>query len=138
MRVYTAFIESIHWLDEEAREAEVRARVNERLLTAFSHPCRLAEGGTFAVTFDCIEREQSVEEMLRGNPQNDQRLEAFSENSWSYDAYGRITEISPLVVDCGAIELELGYHFRDASLVGHSICVGILRLSIQLAREVDR
>ena len=138
MRVYQAHIERIRWLDEEIREAEVLARVNDSLLVAFCHPCRLQSGRTLAVTFECIEEERPIEMVLGSNPDGELKLVPNGKAPWSYEACGRIQSLQPLILDCGSIEIELPPRFRDERLVGETICIGLARLDIQLVREIDR
>ena len=138
MRVYRAFVNEIHWLDKESREAAARLTVDGSEITAFCHPCGLQEGQTFAVTFDGLEADESVDSILSGNPSGDRRLVPTGSSAWSYEALGRIKSVRPLIIDCGVIDLELFARFRDERLVGAYIRVGIHRLDVQLVHETDR
>ena len=44
------FVKKIDWLDEETFEASVKFIVNNKLFTAFSHPCHYVEGKEYIVS----------------------------------------------------------------------------------------
>lgn len=138
MRVYRAVIECVKRLDEETREADVTLRVAGQQYRAFCHPCPFEPWTTLAVTFGCLEDDRSAEEVLNGNPERVTKLEPNGASAWSYEAYGPIVRLRPLVVDCGGIELELYPRFRDERLIGEYVRVGISRLDVQVVHQSER
>lgn len=77
------------------------------------------------------------EQMFGGNA--DHRKELVRTGDWSYDAYGQIISIKPVVADFGLFRLTLGDFTNDERCVGEWILEKIQRLDMTLnAKRIDR
>ena len=72
--------------------------------------------------------EQSWESMFNGNPER--RKELIPTGHWSYNGYGEIISVRPVVVDFGDFEFEIGDFTSDQRCVGEFIHVIIDRLDM--------
>lgn len=70
------------------------------------------------------------EQMFGGNA--DHRKELVRTGDWSYDAYGQIVSIAPVVADFGLFRLTLGDFTHDERCVGEWILEKIQRLDMTL------
>ncbi len=62
---------------------------------------------------------------------NNSRLKSLVHTGdWSYDAFGQIISINPVVADFGDIKLELGNFTHDSRVIGEYIYERIERLDI--------
>ncbi|MGH7494147.1 MAG: hypothetical protein ACREOO_17370 [bacterium] len=116
MKKHQIFINRIEWLDYETKEALVHFTLGLHSYSAFSHPCTFEENEYYDVEFDFLEEEVSVEIRLTNNQQGEKKLVIRKNSLWSYDCYGQITNVNPLIVNCGDIEFELFDHVRDEKL----------------------
>jgi hypothetical protein len=66
------------------------------------------------------------EMMFNGNPNKEKKL--VRNGDWTYNAYGQITSICPVVADFGLFTLELGNFTTDQRCVGEWIVEKIDRL----------
>ncbi len=82
--------------------------------------------------FDFLESEEpwTWEDMFLGNPKREKRL--VRTGDWAYDAYGTVISIKPVVVDFGAIQLEIGDFTQDPRCVGEWVLVKIARLDMTI------
>lgn len=79
--------------------------------------------------FDILQFEdQSWEAMFNGNPE--QKKELLRTGDWSYDGYGQIISVSPVVADFGDFTFEIGDFTTDERCVGEFIRVIIDRLDL--------
>ena len=51
---------------------------------------------------------------------------------WSYNAYGEILQINPVIVDCGILMIEDQIHTNDVSCIGEYVKLIITRLGAHL------
>lgn len=68
------------------------------------------------------------EQMFSGNP--DKKKMLVRTGDWSYEAYGQIISIKPVVADFGIIVLELGDFTNDERCIGEWIVEKIDRLDL--------
>lgn len=66
--------------------------------------------------------------MFSGNPKHEKKLVRIGD--WSYEAYGQITSINPVVADFGLLSLELGELTNDPRCLGEWIVEKIDRLEL--------
>jgi hypothetical protein len=71
---------------------------------------------------------QPWDSMFRGNPER--RKELVSRGHWSYDGYGEIISIRPVVVDFGDFRFDVGDFTSDERCIGEFIHVIIDRLEL--------
>ena len=72
--------------------------------------------------------EQSWESMFRGNPERRKGL--IPTGHWSYDGYGEIISVRPVVVDFGDFKFDIGDFTSDQRCIGEFIHVIVDRLEI--------
>ena len=66
---------------------------------------------------------ESWDSMFRGNPER--RKELIPKGNWSYDAYGEVISVRPVVVDFGDLQFEIGDFTSDRRCIGEFIQVTI-------------
>ncbi len=72
--------------------------------------------------------DQNWNEMFQGNP--DEKQELVATGDWSYDGYGKIVSISPVVIDFGDFSFEIGDFTSDVRCVGEFVYIVIDRLDL--------
>ncbi len=93
-------------------------------------------GSKLEVEFDHISDETTWEERFNNNFEKKKCL--IKTGNWSYDGYGQIISINPVVANFGQIELELGDWTNDKRVIGEYIFWKILRLDIcPKGKELD-
>lgn len=120
----------VRWLDLEAREAEVHFEAGGTRYHAYAHPCNFEPGESYLANLDCLEQDLSLDAMLSGNLGHAAMLVPRQDGRWSYDGYGHIYSLRPVVVDCGDLRVELGDLFRDERLIGAPLYFVARRLNI--------
>ena len=68
------------------------------------------------------------EEQFSGNPNKLKKL--VSKGGWSYDGYGQIVSIRPVIADFGLLKLDIGDFTNDERCVGAWIHEAIERLEL--------
>jgi hypothetical protein len=82
------------------------------------------------VEISCLELgDLCWEDIFNGNKDKQKKL-VKSNRDWSYEGYGQIISINPIVVDFGDLELELGEWTHDERVVGEYIYWKIDRLDL--------
>ena len=69
--------------------------------------------------------------MFKANPGREKRLLRL--DGWRYLALGVVTQVDPVVCDCGLLRVEDAFHTRDARCVGAYVGVTLARLDACLA-----
>jgi len=72
--------------------------------------------------------EGTWEERFSGNPSKQKKL--VSTGGWSYDGYGQIVSIRPVITDFGLFKLDIGDFANDERCVGAWIRERIERLDL--------
>ena len=122
-------ITAVDWfLDRDTREGTVTFSVGGTLLDAFSHLTDYQAGEIASVTIDHLCGETSWEERFGRNPEK--RKSLVKTGDWSYEAFGEIVGVDPVVADFGPFTLDLGYWSHDKRLIGEFIFWRISRLDI--------
>lgn len=70
--------------------------------------------------------EDSWESMFSSNHEMRRCLVPLS--GWRYQAFGRIVSISPVIVDCGLLQVPDVLHTNDPRVIGEFIAFGVSRL----------
>jgi len=73
-----------------------------------------------------LDEVESWESIFQGNPEKKKCLEQI--DGWKYKAYGQITSINPVKVDCGVLVEEDVIHTHDPAVIGEYIAFTISRL----------
>ena len=126
-------IERTDWeLSEEESDGTVVFSKEGKQYQAFSIYCDYQAGEIMDVEFDFIEDndDSTWEKCFDKNKLKTKEL--ISTGKWSYDGYGQIISINPIVADFGVICLELGHWSHDERIVGEYVFLKILRLDIAL------
>ncbi|MGK5011655.1 hypothetical protein [Janthinobacterium sp. MDB2-8] len=69
--------------------------------------------------------------IFRANPGREQGLLRL--DGWRYLALGVVTQLDPVICDCGLLQVEDAFHTRDARCVGAYVGVTLARLDACLA-----
>ncbi|WP_215404396.1 hypothetical protein [Janthinobacterium sp. JC611] len=69
--------------------------------------------------------------MFTANPGREQRLLRL--DGWRYLALGVVTQVDPVICDCGLLRVEDAFHTHDARCVGAYVGVTLARLDACLA-----
>ena len=77
--------------------------------------------------------DQSWESMFQGNPES--KRELIQRRGWSYDGYGQVASIRPVVVDFGDFTFEVGDFTTDQRCIGEFVHVIIDRLDLTFASQ---
>lgn len=77
----------------------------------------------------------SWDQAAKGNPGKRKCLE--STNGWSYDGYGQVVSIMPVVIDFGVMQMEDANWTNDEQLVGRYVKIAVDRLEIVPATKPD-
>lgn len=73
-----------------------------------------------------LEDDEEWEAIFNGNPDGKVGLEGLG--GWRYRAFGKITGISPVIVDCGLLEVEGVVNSNDPRIIGEAVAFTISRL----------
>ena len=97
---------------------------------------RVAPGEIEGVGFSYMAVEGfNWDEAVRGNPSHKAYLDPV--RRWSYVGYGRITQVMPVTVDFGLLQMEDANWTTDEALVGRFVRIPIDRLEITPANPAD-
>ncbi|MCD4784350.1 MAG: hypothetical protein K8T10_11065 [Candidatus Eremiobacteraeota bacterium] len=122
-------IEKVDWdLSEEIREGTVTFSIADKNFYAFSCCSDYKVGEIIEVELSQIEAGFDWEETFSRNNQKKKCL--INIGNWSYDGYGQIISINPVVVNFGCFPLELGDWTNDKRVIGEYIFWKIDRLDI--------
>ncbi|WP_035819390.1 hypothetical protein [Janthinobacterium sp. RA13] len=69
--------------------------------------------------------------IFRANPGEEKRLQRL--DGWRYLALGVVTQVDPVICDCGLLQLENPFTTHDARCVGAYVGVTLARLDACLA-----
>lgn len=84
-------------------------------------------GDVFEFRFSAeLAGDESWETQFAGNP--DQRIGLHPLNGWAYRAYGKVLSVSPVIVECGILQLEDVVCSNDPALIGEHLAFTITRL----------
>ncbi len=86
------------------------------------------EGNDFEIELSAtlLDDDESWDSMFNGNPDKRKALEQIE--GWQYRAYGEVTSINPVVVDCGIIQIPDVFNSNDPRVVGEFIAFTVSRL----------
>ncbi len=73
-----------------------------------------------------IDEDESWEDIFSGNPEHRKGLESIA--GWRYKAFGQVTQIGPVKVDCGLFHVEEVVNSSDPHLVGEWVAFTVTRL----------
>lgn len=118
-------------IDIEAEEADIIFLQGDRTYNAFGCPIAVEENSLYEAEFSYLEDTQlSLDVIFSENKEKAKSLVKNNKSKWSYYAYGRIVSVTPTVVDCGGITLELNEDLIKEEFVGKYIYFDIGRLDI--------
>ncbi len=123
-------IVELDWsLAPEILEGTVTFELNGKAYHAFSCLHEYPSSGLCDVEFDHIDGDLAWADVFNGNV--DHRLELVpSGGLWSYQGFGRVVGVRPVIADFGGVRLKLGTLTDDESVVGEYILWDISRLDI--------
>ncbi|QIF01783.1 hypothetical protein [Roseimicrobium sp. ORNL1] len=114
------------WLEAEIAIGTERFIVMD-VFSPDDRPARPA-GSEFYIELSVgmLNEEESWEFFFASNPEQKKCLEHL--DGWRYRAYGEILSINPAVVDCGLLQVEDVFDFRDSRVIGEFVSFTIDRL----------
>lgn len=116
----------------ECFESTVIFTVNEQKYSAFGDHIDCREGTEINADISHI-GDTPWEERFSRNQERKQCL--IKTGEWSYDGYGKIISINPVIADFGNINLDLGKFTHDNRVIGEFVYEKIIRLDIFINRS---
>ena len=83
-------------------------------------------GGDIEIELQTLLADESWDEIFSGNPE--ERIGLENIEGWKYRAYGKVTGINPVSVDCGLYIEEDVFHTNDPKVIGQYVSFTIQRL----------
>jgi hypothetical protein len=77
--------------------------------------------------------DQSWESIFQGNPEL--KRELIQRRGWSYDGYGQVVSVRPVVVDFGDFTFEVGDFTTDQRCIGEFVHLILDRLDLAFASQ---
>ncbi len=111
----------------ECFESTVIFLVNDKKYSAFGDHIDCAEGIEIDADISHI-GDTSWEEKFEKN--KDRKKCLIKTGNWSYEGYGQIVSINPVIADFGDMKLELGEFTHDNRVIGEFIYEKIARLDV--------
>ena len=114
------------WLEADLQIGDMVLTVmDEFALSAYTSP---SVGDEFEVELSAeVDHEVSLESLFAGNPEQLRKIERTK--GWSYQAYGKVISINPVVVDCGILLVPDVFHTNDPRVIGEFVGFPISRLN---------
>ncbi|EJE1816667.1 hypothetical protein QSN48_000216 [Listeria monocytogenes] len=95
-------VKSIHWLDEDAREADVVLTDGEYNVVCFSHPCELTLNGVYNNLIYCFD----PFDIFKLN-QAEYRLEVPNDNPDLYILKGKLIDATDSIIQIGEFRIDI-------------------------------
>lgn len=125
----TKILQTDWFLNQEHFEGTVTFQgKNSDAIQAFSHGIEFTVGDKLDVDMDGIFDEMPWDAIFSGNPEREIKL--VQNGDWTYEAYGKILDINPVLIDFGAFELNTGNWTNDSKVIGEYVYWRIERLEI--------
>lgn len=112
-------------------EVTVYFSINGNIYSAFGMHINIDKGNFVDADVLHLEGDITWEERFQKNKEKKKCLIKTGER-WSYDGYGQIISINPIIADFGDIKLELGNFAHDPRVIGEYIFEKIERLNVLL------
>lgn len=127
----TVEIANVHWfLGQDPPEGAVTFKTkSEQLMDAFSYGQNFSVGEKAEVELGSLDYDLEWEVIFSNNSQKEKKLKKGQE-TWSYEGYGEIKSIKPVIIDFGDIELDTGNWTNDEKVIGEFVYWKIDRLDI--------
>ena len=127
--IMEVLIEEICWTEPiDIYEGTITFSIEGTRYDAFSFGYDYEVGSLVDVEFSHISGDNPWEEIFNNNPRENMCLVKI--NGWSYNGYGKIVSINPVIANFGHISLDLGDWTNDVRVIGEYIYWKILRLDI--------
>jgi hypothetical protein len=124
----------IKFIETEGFALQAKVEVNGKIFAVMdeiSFPDRAVKPNSIyeaEFTAMCIGNE-TWEEIFNGNPEKKKCLEQIE--GWKYKAFGEITGVNPIIIDCGIITIEDDViNTHDERCMGEFISFEISRLGV--------
>jgi len=107
---------------------EIEGKIYHAMDEVSSRDKPVEPGSVYDVEFTalCLGDEE-WEDIFSGNPHK--KKELVRKGCWSYQAYGEIVQVAPVIIDCG-IEIEVPVSTHDERCIGEFISIEISRLDM--------
>ncbi len=83
-------------------------------------------GDDFEIELQTLLADESWDEIFSSNPEK--RIGLKNIEGWKYRAFGKVTGINPVTVDCGLYIEEDVFHSNDPKVIGQYVSFTIQRL----------
>ena len=111
-------------------EGTAHFKINGNDYYAFFYGEDYEFGKDYKVEFDHLEIPLEWDSIFNENKRNERKLVKIDNSEWSYDGYGIIKSINPIIADFGDIQLNIGNWTNDSNVIGEFIYWKIDRLDI--------
>jgi hypothetical protein len=129
LRRITEIIKTDWFLDKEHFEGTVSFRGKKGgIIQAFSYGTEFKTGQKIELELDFIGKELEWNTIFSENPEREIKVEW--KGGWEYEAYGKIMNINPVLIDFGEFELNTGNWTNDKKIIGEYVFWKIERLDI--------
>jgi hypothetical protein len=129
LRRITEIIKTDWFLDKEHFEGTVSFRGKKGgIIQAFSYGTEFKTGQKIELELDFIGKELEWNAIFSENPEREIKVEW--KGGWEYEAYGKIMNINPVLIDFGEFELNTGNWTNDKKIIGEYVFWKIERLDI--------
>ena len=124
-------VEIIKVQETDQFEGTVIFRVNDHQYEAFYWGDNFEAGEKVNVTLTQLEHPLRWEEIFTKNKGQEIKIEKSKSSERTYDCYGKIESIKPIVADFGDLQFELGDWTSDQKVIGENIFWTIDRIDIK-------
>lgn len=129
MKITTEIIKTDWFLNKEHFEGTVSFRGKKGgIIQAFSYGNEFKSGQKIELELDFIGKELEWNTIFSENPNREIKVEW--KGGWEYEAYGKIMNINPVLIDFGEFELNTGDWTNDKNIIGEYVFWKIERLDI--------
>lgn len=125
----TKILQTDWFLNQDSYEGTVTFEgKNGDSVRAFSHGTEFIVGAEIDVEIESLFDDVSWDVTFSGN--SNKEIKLVRKGDWSYEAYGKVLSINPVVIDFGEFELNTGNWTNDSKVVGEFVYWKIERLDI--------
>ena len=129
MKITTEIIKTDWFLDKDNFEGTVSFTGKKGgIIQAFSYGTEFNTGQKIELDLYSINAELEWSTMFSENSEKEIKVEW--KGGWAYEAYGKIININPVLIDFGEFELNTGNWTNDNKIIGEYIFWKIERLDI--------
>jgi hypothetical protein len=118
-------VKSLHWISEDAKEAELIVHDGYFECLVFSHPCNLSEGDILNEPLHPLEIEDLIKSLS-----NKPKIEKLSKSYFAYKFVAKIINVTEAITAIGGITIDLGINIPSWAKDGDYIEFNCSRLDV--------